>query len=97
MRGEVRWRALASTSAGDPARGTTATKRALGRGLRHDAARFCGELASHGPRPMASAGGYVSLEQEEREALKKAAAIIARRGEEAADYLEKAKASSPRR
>ena len=39
-----------------------------------------------------------SLEREEREALKKAAAIIARRGEEAVDYLAKAKASpSPRR
>jgi hypothetical protein len=32
-----------------------------------------------------------SLETQERELLKKAAAIIARRGEEASDYLEKAK------
>ena len=32
------------------------------------------------------------LEAEEREALKKAAEIIARRGEQASDYLEKAKA-----
>ena len=41
---------------------------------------------------MPTARARVTLEQEEREALKKAAAIIARRGEQASDYLAKAKA-----
>jgi hypothetical protein len=41
---------------------------------------------------MPTARARVTLEQEEREVLKKAAAIIARRGEQASDYLAKAKA-----